>query len=443
MKTSKIILVCWVLFVLAACATEGDVQYETPLAPPEIVNEPEPAFQSESDEPTITQASAVESDEAVFVPWLTAPTLEERGGEMREDFTTMQLVHDMGIGINLGNTLEAFGGWIRGQSVSDYERAWGSPLITEELIRGYANAGFGVVRIPVAWSNMMGDDYEINPELMERVEEITRWVLKNDMYAIINIHYDGGWWNQFPYDWDGRMHQFTRFWDQIAERFEDYGDKLMFSAMNEEGGWNSVWNRWSGSDEGKAESYEMLNLLNQTFVDLVRASGGNNPYRHLLIGGYHTDFELTVDPLFEMPTDPVNRLAVSVHYYTPAVFAVLESDASWGRVRMDWGTDEDFEELNRLMDMVQHRFIDNGIPVILGEFGSPRPELKDDGAVFLFITSVAEAAFVRGFAPVLWCITISEIPEQGVFFSRATNEMIDPEMEARFREIAQMPRAGQ
>jgi endoglucanase len=285
-------------------------------------------------------------------------------------------------------------------------------------------------------------DYTINPALFERAEEITGWVLENDMHAIINIHYDGGWWNRFPEDWDGRMHQFTRFWEQISERFKDYGDKLMFSAMNEEGGWNSVWNPWGRSDEGKAESYDMLNCLNQTFVDLVRASGGNNAERHLLIGGYQTDFERTVDPLFKMPNDPANRLAVSVHYYTPSVFAILERDADWGRVRTDWGTEADYEELNRLMDMVKRRFIDKGIPVILGEFGSPRPALKDEGAVFRYITSVAEAAFVRGIAPILWDITIREVPERGVFFSRVTFKMIDPEMEARFREIAQMKRAG-
>jgi endoglucanase len=144
--------------------------------------------------------------------------------------------------------------------------------------------------------------------------------------------------------------------------------------------------------------------------------------------------------MFVMPVDPAGRCAVSVHYYTPSTFAILEQDASWGNVRMDWGTDEDFDELNRLMDLTKETFVDNGIPVIFGEFGSPRAALKDEGAVFTYITSVTEAIFVRGMCPVLWDITISEIPEQGAFFSRSTFKIIDPEMEARFREIAQMPR---
>jgi endoglucanase len=183
-----------------------------------------------------------------------------------------------------------------------------------------------------------------------------------------------------------------------------------------------------------------VNEINQMFVDVVRASGDNNAYRHLLIAGYHTDIELTCDPMFEMPQDPVNRLIAKVHYYTPASFAILERDADWGKVRMDWGTERDLRELNRMMDMVKRTFTDNGIPVIIGEFGSPRADLKDEGAVLTFITSVAEAAYVRGFAPILWDITIREIPEMGVFFSRATNTMIDPLMEEKFREIMKMER---
>jgi len=360
-------------------------------------------------------------------------------GEMR-DMTTAQIVLEMGIGINLGNTLEATGDWIRGTTVSQYETAWGSPIITEELIKGYADAGFGVVRIPVAWSNLMAEDHTIHPDLMNRVEEITRWVLMYDMYAIVNIHWDGGWWSEFPTEYEKCMTKYKRIWEQITERFRDYGDMLMFESANEELGWDSLWNRWSGSTNGKDRFYELTNDINQVFVDLVRASGGNNSNRHLLIAGPHTDIELTCDPLFKMPNDPLNRCAVSMHYYTPAVFAILREDAEWGRVRMNWGTEADFDELNRLMDKAQDTFVKKGIPVIIGEFGSPMPSMKEKGAVFRYITSVTEAVYTRGMCPVLWDITINEVPEKGVFFSRVTFKMIDPKMETRFREISRMKR---
>jgi endoglucanase len=357
------------------------------------------------------------------------------------DITTMDLTWDMGIGINLGNTLEACGDWInKSGGIAGYERAWGSPLITEEIIKGYADAGFGVVRIPVAWSNLMAADYTIHPDLMDRTEEIVKWVLKHGMYAIVNIHWDNGWWEEFPTETEKCMNKYIRIWEQIAERFRDYNDYLMFESLNEEGGWDSLWNRWSASTEGKAESYGLLNEINQVFVDVVRASGGNNGRRHLLIAGYHTDFELTCDPLFKMPNDPQNRCAVSVHYYTPSVFAILTEDASWGKERKDWGTERDFEELNRLMDRVKETFIDKGIPVILGEFGAPLPELKEEGAVLHYIYSVCEAAFVRGMVPVLWDVTISEQNRGGVFYNRYTQKMIYPEMEKKLKEIAQMER---
>ncbi|MCL1844808.1 MAG: glycoside hydrolase family 5 protein [Defluviitaleaceae bacterium] len=434
-----ILVITGVFFVaLASCGTNG-TEYETPPEEPpvEAPAEPEPIQPLEPEAPEKIEI-AYEID---YVPRLAPATLYELGGTMR-DMTSTEIVHDMGIGINLGNTLEATGAWINGTTVRDYETAWGSPVITEPLIRGYADAGFGAVRIPVAWSNLMGEDYTISPELLNRVEEVTRWVLLNDMYAVINIHWDGGWWDTFPTEPDATMRRFTRFWDQIAERFADYGDMLLFESANEELGWHSLWNPWGGTDEGKQESYDLVNLINQTFVDLVRASGGNNSERHLLIAGYHTDFTWTVDPLFLMPNDPANRVIAKVHYYTPFGFTHLEADEPWAAMRMDWGSDEDFAELNRYFDMVEHRFIDNGVPVIIGEFGSIRSERRYEGAVYRYIAAVTEAAFTRGMAPILWCITLGERPERGLFFSRATYTMINPDLEARFREIEQMPRTG-
>ena len=115
--------------------------------------------------------------------------------------TTMELVREMGVGINLGNTLESCHvTWISNPKVSDFETAWGSPIITEDIIKGYAKCGFGVLRIPVAWSNLMSADYTIHPDYMARVKQIVDWTLDSGMYAVVNIDYDGGWWTNFPTD---------------------------------------------------------------------------------------------------------------------------------------------------------------------------------------------------------------------------------------------------
>lgn len=325
--------------------------------------------------------------------------------EAMRDMTTTEIVKDMGLGINLGNTLESCGSWINSSNdVSGYETAWGSPIITEEMIKGYAECGFGVLRIPVAWSNMMSEDYTIHPDYMARVKQITDWTIDSGMYAIVNIHWDGGWWTKFPEEKEECMKKYIRVWEQITEEFQDYSDKLMFESLNEEGGWDSLWNRYSGKTDGKADSFNLLNEINQKFVDIVRNSGGNNPKRHLLIAGYNTDIDLTCDPAFVMPNDPENRCAVSVHYYTPSTFCILEADASWGKAQTEWGSDEDVKFMRENMDKLKTTFADKGIPVIIGEYGVSTGN-KEPEVIRLFLSSVAKEAYERGLCPVLWDIT--------------------------------------
>lgn len=234
------------------------------------------------------------------------------------DISTIELVRDMGIGINLGNTFEACGDWIAqwsDGSIKAYETAWGSPVITKEIIQGYAKEGFGVLRIPIAWSNKMIQDGScvIDKEWLARITEVVDWTIESGMYAIINIHWDSGWVSTFPDNKDECMKQYTAIWTQISDNFKDYSDYLIFESQNEELGWDSVWNKWGGTD-GKAESYQLVNEINQKFVDIIRSSGGNNEKRHLLISGYQTSINLTCDTMFRMPSDLADRCAVSVHY---------------------------------------------------------------------------------------------------------------------------------
>ncbi len=335
-----------------------------------------------------------------------AQALETNETQMR-DLTTMELVRDMGIGINLGNTYEACGDWIAqwGDGTPEsYETAWGSPVITEDMIRGYAEAGFGVLRVPVAWSNMIGENYTISSQYLEAVREVVDWAIDCDLYVILNIHYDNGWFNNFPTDKENCMYKYTRIWTQLCDAFENYSDYLMFESLNEEGCWDSVWNQYGGAYSEKVVAFNLLNEINQKFLDIVRSSGGNNPKRHLLIAGYATNIGHTCDELFKMPIDPENRCAVSVHYYTPASFAILEEDASWAKARSTWGTEADFVELNSEMNKMKEHFVDKGIPVIVGEYGCPKKN-KDSDSVKLFLKSVCEVAYNCQLCPVLWDIT--------------------------------------
>jgi len=331
-----------------------------------------------------------------------------------EGLETVNFVKEMGIGINLGNTFESCGDWIEGNSVRDFETAWGSPEITSELIEGYKKEGFSSLRIPVAWSNMMSKDYTIDKHYIERVKEVTQWALESGLYVVINIHWDGGWFENFPKDKENCMEKYVSIWTQICDNFGEYGDRLMFESLNEEAGWKSLWDRYSGNDTQKEESYSLVNEINQTFVDTVRKSGGNNSERHLLIAGYNTDIECTCDKLFKMPYDPAGKCAVSVHYYTPSEYCILDEDAEWGKTKSTWGSPRDLNELEKNMNMIYNTYVDKGIPVIIGEYGAATGN-KDPENVKLFLSSVSKEARKRGICPILWDTTGDGFYDRNIF----------------------------
>ena len=346
----------------------------------------------------------------------------------------MQFVEDMGIGINLGNTFEACGDWIAqwgDGTVHSYETAWGSPIITEKIIKGYKDSGFNTLRVPVSWSNMMGDDYTISSESANAVKQVVDWAMAQDMYVIVNLHYDNGWLENFPTQKEECMYRYKRIWQQVSDVFKDYDERLVFEGQNEELGWSSVWNQWGGT-KGKAESYALVNEINQTFVDVVRASGGKNKARYLLIPGYNTGIEATVDKLYKVPKDKEKHVIISVHYYSPSTFAILTDDASWGKNQRTWGTASDINELKKSMDMLKKRFLDNGIPVIIGEYGCPM-ENKDINSVRKYLSKVCEEAYSRGMCPVLWSTP-------GHIYDREACKISDKIIEANYRKIVKKGR---
>ena len=364
-------------------------------------------------------------------------------GAMR-DITTAELIYQMGLGINLGNTFEATGrnqesdmndtsSWIA-SNIDAHERAWGSPKITKPMIQGYKIAGFTTLRIPVAWSNLMNmSTYTIHPSLINRVQEIVDWTLEAGMYAVVNLHWDGGWIKNFPTSPDECMERYTKIWEQVAECFKDYGDYLLFESQNEELGFDSVWNPWGGNT-GKTIAYEIVNDINQTFVNTIRASGGNNSYRHLLIAGYHTNIDRTCDLLFKMPDDPVNRMAVKVHYYDPFGFTHLEEDESWANATWTWGTTAERNHLNSELNKMVTNFINRGIPVAIGEYGMAKQGVTQE-EINSYTLAVTEAMYSRGMLPMLWDVQLQ--PNQlNFYYNRHVSGMTDPNLEAGMKEIA-------
>jgi len=352
-----------------------------------------------------------------------------------ENVSSIVFVKRMGLGWNLGNTMEACGDWIDKSKLSNYETAWGNPMTTKAMIDKVKEAGFSSVRIPVAWSNLMDEEtFTIHPGLFKRVKQIVDWVIENEMIAVVNIHWDGGWWHQFPKDYDSTMKRFVRMWDQIAHVFKDYPANLVFEDLNEEGCFGEIWNQWGGTNHTpskKEKAFNILNNINQTFVDLVRKSGGMNVKRHLLVAGYCTDVDLTASPEFKMPEDPENHLILSIHYYTPYTFAGLTKDESWGKMRRTWGTQADFNELNSKMQILKTRFLDNGVPIIIGEYGATTKN-KEHESVRRFLLSVAGKMYAMGMCPMLW--------DTGDFLDRRALRFKDQELLKGFQEILRKKR---
>jgi len=337
---------------------------------------------------------------------------DDKNNESSDPYKNMNAIEfteAMGNGINLGNTMEAYGHSSHGidAPVSVYETLWNMPVTTEEMIQGMKDAGFDTLRIPVAWTNMMdfeNDDYTINQAYIERVGEIIQYAIDADMIVIVNDHWDGGWWGMFgsadEKTREKAMTLYTEMWTQIANAYKNFDSHLVFESANEELGprLNDTDMPWS-KDGGKLsedEYYAKTNDINQKFVDVVRAAGGNNENRFLLIAGINTNIAKTLDDRFKMPTDTVDgKLIVSVHYYDPSAYCIEDGISSWG-------TAKDVEGMNETLATLTE-FTDAGYGVIIGEWGvliEGKTELKKNTMDY-YKNFIANCEFY-GYCPVLW-----------------------------------------
>ncbi len=329
------------------------------------------------------------------------------------DFTNMnsvELTKLLGNGINLGNTMEAYGHATLGAlaRVSQYETYWGQPLTTEAMLKGMKAAGFDTIRIPVSWTNTMNyenGDYTISEAFLARVEEIVNYALDAEMFVIVNDHWDGGWYSMFgsktPETVQKAWDLYESMWTQIATRFKDYPDMLIFESANEELG-NALNDNSSCADSGyltEEGKFETTNAINQKFVDVVRATGGNNDDRFLLIAGYNTNIDLTCDNRFKMPNDTASgKLFISVHYYDPSNYALAEKQARWG-------IKSEYEYMDSQLAKMS-KFVDAGYGVIIGEYGA-LPVWEDNAPVpkenmLEYHTHFLDNCDVYNFCPVLW-----------------------------------------
>ncbi len=316
----------------------------------------------------------------------------------------------MGMGWNLGNQLEASSNKVPN------ETTWGNPTITEDLIKAVKAQGFNTIRIPVSYLSKIGEapDYTIDSAWLDRVQEVVDYVVGNDMYAVINIHgdgyytVDGSWLLCVDDNQDEIKAKYEAVWKQIADRFKDYDEHLIFESMNEE--FDNTYGR------PNKDGYANINEYNRIFVDTVRGTGSNNTKRWLLLPGWNTNIEYTAGNYgFVIPEDKLcesdgKRIMISVHYYDPYNFTIDENSSSaktqWGKYATEnfdnWGQED---HVDSQMQMLHDTFIAEGYPVIIGEMGvQDKTHLSESFNEYrrYWLEYVVKSAKANGCIPVYW-----------------------------------------
>lgn len=334
--------------------------------------------------------------------------------------TAPEIAAKMGLGWNIGNALEAIGG----------ESAWGSPKITKSYINFLKTKGFNSIRIPCTWNQYSDPNTgKISKQWLNRVKELVQYCVDNKMYVLINIHWDGGWLENNVTEAKKVENNAKQkaFWEQIASHLRDFDEHLIFASANE-------------PNVEDATQMAVLTSYHQTFIDAVRATGGKNTYRVLVLQGPATDIGKTNSLMNVLPVDSADkRLMVEVHNYSPFQFTLLEKDADWGKMFFYWGENHhsaiepnrnatwgEEKDQDKSFQELKAKFTDKGIPVILGEYGAyrrnERSQLPLDmaahqNAVDYWITYITKKSIETGVVPFFWDI--------GGVIDRSNNKVLD------------------
>lgn len=330
--------------MLAAAAIAGCAAEEVPE---------EPADPAET---TTTTTTAAESAAAA------APVIADNA---------LDFAKSMKLGWNLGNTLDA-----TGSSFLSAETSWGQPRVTNELIDYVAECGFTSIRIPVSWGKHTDTELTIDWEWLDRVNEIVDYAYDAGLYIILNSHHDCDYYYPTEENYESAERYVTAIWGQIAARFADYDERLVFESMNEPRLMNTNKEWWfADNDPEGIASIECIVKLNQAFVDTVRAAGGKNETRYLMVPSNAASAGNALNKAFEMPDDPANRLLVSVHAYTPYDFAMNENGYK------AWNESKE-AEIDDFMSKLDEKFLQNGYGVVIGEFGATNKDNLDARAAW-------------------------------------------------------------
>ncbi|MDJ0277947.1 glycoside hydrolase family 5 protein [Sphingomonas sp. 2R-10] len=316
--------------------------------------------------------------------------------------TAMQFAAQMAPGWNLGNTLEAIGS-APAPATTSQETAWGNPAASQALLNAVAAAGFRSIRVPVSWKQYADASDRIGSAWFDRVAQVVDQARQAGLVVIINVHWDGGWLQPTYADQAAANARLKTFWTQIATRFRDHDDRLLFAGTNEV----MVTDNYNAPT---AENCAVQNGFNKVFVDAVRATGGGNAARYLVVQGYNTNIDHSIACNATLPTDSVvGRMMMEVHYYDPYDFALNEKSPIWQwgagatdpKAAQTWANEQ---YVDATFQKVKVAFGDKGIPVILGEYGAISKTEYDPTGKYRteWDRYVTRSAVQHGMVPIYW-----------------------------------------
>jgi hypothetical protein len=410
MKLSRALLVIGILSLNVGCG--GGSASTTPAAPTPAPTTPVPTTPAPTTPVPTTPVAGLYPD---YNQNPIAPDATGMGS------TAVQLASRIRLGLNIGNTLEAIGG----------ETAWGNPMITEALIKAAKANGFNAIRLPVSWDQYANQQTaKIDQAWLDRVKQVVKYCVDNQMYVMVNIHWDGGWLERnVEHDKEMAVNAKQKaYWTQIATQLRDFDEHVIFAGANEP------------SVEAVTQ-IPTLNSYHQSFVDAVRATGGKNAYRTLVVQGPAVDIDKSAKWWTGMPTDTVsNRLMYEVHFY-PWNFTLMDKDEWWGNQFYYWGkgnhsaTDTAHnptwgEEayVDQQFLSIKQQFVDKGIPVVLGEYAAMlRTNLTGDALALhkksrvYYIKYATKSAVAHGLLPFYWDVG-------GLIDRRNNNAVLEPDL---------------
>ena len=332
--------------------------------------------------------------------------------------TAIQIVKEMGFGYNLGHSFDCF---LSSQIINNTNIAitlLGNPIPTKKLIANIKKYGFKTIRFPVTWIYFIDESGNINPEWLLRVKEVVKWIIEKKLYCILNVYTD-------TEIWIGNIESKSKYinlWKQIAEEFKDFNEYLVFESMNSP----IFLNKYSQYD------YDILLNFTQSFVNTIRNSERYNKERLLIISGMKSNLVFTCSSKYKIPTDPVNKLAISINYYIPEEFT--KKKEYWNND--EWGSQEEYKELLQDFDKMQNIFVNKGIPVVIGEVGVLTEESKQLVSIREYLYSVFSLANeYEGIIACLWDTSNKNFGDMN-YYNRLTDEWYDEKIKNIFIKIS-------